>query len=184
MSANSSTREGQQLSDGSNPYAAPPANVQTGNSGLVPPEIMLALTATRPWVRFISIVMWIGCAMLLLFMALGIYFAIAAIKTDGQQVEFPATALAIPLGYGFIVLLLIYPTLKLSKYASNIARLADSRSFSDLAAALTDQRHFWKFSGILTLLYVCLALLLFVGSFFVHRVPSRATPPSLPTRNT
>ena len=78
--------------------------------------------------------------------------------------------LAFTLGYGFVAILIFYPTLKLSKYASKIARLGNSRSFSDLAAALDEQRRFWKFTAIFMIIHVTMALLLFIASFFVTRV--------------
>ena len=61
--------------------------------------------------------------------------------------------------FGVTSMLIIYPTLKLSKYASNISKLAQSQSFTDLTAALAEQRRFWKFYGIITLIYLSFALL-------------------------
>ncbi|HEY1050343.1 MAG TPA: hypothetical protein VGE39_11330, partial [Prosthecobacter sp.] len=56
-------------------------------------------------------------------------------------------------------LLILYPTMKLSKYAACIRRLKETHSVADLDAALTEQRRFWKFYGILMLLYLCLLLI-------------------------
>ena len=156
--------------DGVNPYATPSTSVQAGSSGVVPQEVMVALAHTQGWVRCISIVLWVACALLLLFMAFGIYFIAAAAQTDAKLVELPVRTLAFTLGYGFVAIVIMYPTLKLSKYASKIARLRNSRSFSDLAAALDEQRRFWKFSGILMILHVALTLLLLIASMFVTRV--------------
>ena len=80
--------------DALNPYAAPTADIQAGSSGVVPQEVMVALIGTRTWVRFISIVMRIACAMLLLFMAFGIYFVATEPKTDAKLVELPIKTLA------------------------------------------------------------------------------------------
>jgi|GEM_PF-2882692 len=108
--------------------------------------------------------------MLLLFMALGIYFIATETKTDAQKVELPAKTIIMTLGYGFVTLLLIFPTLKLSKYASKISQMSESGSFADLAAALAEQRRFWRFCGILTIIHVTLTLLLLIGSLFVKRI--------------
>lgn len=156
--------------DSLNPYATPASEAQSANNDVVSQDVMQALAGTKPWVRFIAVMMWIGCSMLVLFMALGIYIIAAATKTDAQLVELPARTIALTLGYGFVTILLIYPALKLSKYASNIARLAESRSSAALAEALTEQRRFWKFCGILTIIHTILTLLLFIASFFVTRV--------------
>jgi hypothetical protein len=67
-------------------------------------------------------------------------------------------------------ILILYPAVNLSNYAATIDRLAQSQSPADLAVALTEQRRFWRFCGIVLLLHVCLALLFFAGSFFVTRV--------------
>ncbi len=167
-----------------NPYGVPATHAQPENSGVVPQSVSKELTATRPWVRLISVVMWIGCAMLLLFMALCVYFIATETKTNAEQVDLPVRMIALSFGYGFVAIILIYPALKLSKYASKITRLSESGTFTDLSAALAEQRLFWKFSGILTILYVTLTLLLFMGSFFVHQVPQPATPPPPPARKT
>ncbi len=64
--------------------------------------------------------------------------------------------------FGVSALLIIYPTVKLTKYATNIGILQQTRSMSDLAAALAEQRRFWKFYGIIALIYVILGLVFFL----------------------
>lgn len=156
--------------DNLSPYSVSAANSPPENSSLVPLSVTKELTATRPWVRFISVVMWIAFACILVVTSRSIYFASTLVKKDGYIVELQTNLIAISIGYIFAVLLLIYPTLKLSRYASKISRLSESGTFADLSAALAEQRRFWKFCGILTFLYVCLTLLLLVGCFFVFRV--------------
>jgi len=51
--------------------------------------------------------------------------------------------------YAVLSLLYIYPALKLWKYASHIGALLLSSSMLDLEAALSQQRSFWKFLGIM-----------------------------------
>lgn len=140
--------------DGFHPHAAPMANARATASVVVPPTLVEELTETRPWVRFISVAMGIGCALMIpacLFMAM-----------DEARSLSPICLLA--------TLLLLYPAVKLSNYASNIASLAKSQSLADLAKALTEQHRFWRFCGIMLLFFACLGLLLCVGSFFVTRV--------------
>ena len=60
---------------------------------------------------------------------------------------------------GITAVLIVYPTLKLSKYAANISRLVESHSFADLNDALAEQRRFWKFYGIIALIYIILVAL-------------------------
>jgi hypothetical protein len=158
------TKQASASAAGINPYAAPTAKTQGGAVGAVPFPIVAELTGTRPWVRFISILMWIICSVVILGVVLALVFgllgagAIAGSDAKAGAVGFGAV-LMMAVGYGLTAMLIIYPTLKLSKYASNISRLAASQSFSDLAAALAEQRRFWKFYGILTLIYLSFALL-------------------------
>lgn len=147
-----------------NPYAAPaPASTQPAISGfVVPPDVMKELTGTKPWVRFLSVLMWIGCSVFLLFIVANLVFGLvggSALIKSGAAGAGVAFMIGTTVGYGLLALLIVYPTLKLSKYASKIGRLAESRSFTDLAAALAEQRRFWKFYGILTLIYLGFAAL-------------------------
>lgn len=65
--------------------------------------------------------------------------------------------------YVVVAILLIYPTLKMSKFSSKISRLVSSRSVEDLNAALHEQRRYWKFMGILVILYICLIVVGFIA---------------------
>ena len=58
--------------------------------------------------------------------------------------------------------LTIYPLVRLSKYASAIARLRFSQSMADLEDALDQQRAFWKFVGIMTLILTVLWIFLLI----------------------
>lgn len=142
--------------DSFNPYSAPTAVAQAGSSGVVSLEVMQALAGTKPWVRFISVLLWIGCILFLLFHLNHLF--------SGAP-----ESVAYRIGSTCRYVLIIYPALKLTKYASKIAHLTESRSLADLAAALTEQRRFWKFCGILTILYVSMDLLFVIGDFLTGR---------------
>ncbi|OYW73115.1 MAG: hypothetical protein B7Z37_22830 [Verrucomicrobia bacterium 12-59-8] len=153
------------LPDGLNPYAAPISNIQAATSSIVPPNVIKELTGTKPWVRLLSVLMWLGCSVFLVFIVINLVFGLRGGSTliqSGAAGAGLAYMIGSTVGYCIMALLIIYPTMKLSKYASKIGRLADSRTFIDLAAALAEQRRFWKFYGILTLIYLSLAAL-FVG---------------------
>ena len=145
-----------------NPYAAPTAKTQGGGAiGAVPYPIIAELSGTKPWVRFISVLMWIVCVIFILI-AVFTLRAQSALSNVMAQTGNGSLGWGMLIGtvllYGVSALLIIYPTLKLTKYASNISRLAQSQSFTDLTAALTEQRRFWKFYGIITLIYLGFAL--------------------------
>ncbi len=138
--------------DSLNPYAAPASNTQAAPSGTVPAAIISELKGTRPWVRLISVVMWVGFSLMMLHFLSFLVFGAAGVSSlakVGYQGLGVGVMICVAIVYGIIAMLIIYPAMKLTKYATNISRLADSVSFEDLAAALAEQRRFWKFHGIL-----------------------------------
>ncbi|MDI1312660.1 DUF5362 family protein [Prosthecobacter sp.] len=145
-----------------NPYAAPSAKTQSGAIGAVPLPIIAELTGTKPWVRLISILMWLVCALFLLSIVgnliIGVVTASAMADKGNGGMGFGMLVFMMVF-FGITAMLIVYPTLKLSKYASCISRLAESQSFTDLTAALAEQRRFWKFYGIITLIYLIFAAL-------------------------
>ena len=150
-----------------NPYAAPASNrVISRSSGELPFDVMLELQNTRPWVLFIAVVMWIiggGFVSLMLF---GLLFGNSSLGNSiviGGLAKIFSYLIAIGLAY-----IIIYPTLKLTRYALNIARLTKSESFTDLAAALSEQRRFWRFQGIVLLANLGFGLLILIWSLAVR----------------
>jgi len=140
-----------------NPYASPTANPYGSSSALstdaVSPATIAELAGTKPWVRLISVIMWIVCALMIA--------GVAGVSQLSGNSAAGGTAMLIGMvvGYGLSALLIIYPTLKLHNYASNIGRLTASHSVADLNAALAEQRRYWKFLGILMVIYLCFILL-------------------------
>jgi hypothetical protein len=71
------------------------------------------------------------------------------------------------LGMGAMYLLMalfyVYPAIKLWSYGSRIGALKNSLSLSDLNAALHEQRRFWKFTGIVVIVMMCIYMLFIVG---------------------
>lgn len=153
-----------------NPYAAPSSKTQGGAVGAVPFPVIAELSGTKPWVRFISVLMWLVCLLVILGVVIGLIvgsFGANAMAQAGAGGMGYGMLFGMALGYGISAMLIIYPTLKLSKYASNISKLAQSQSFTDLTAALAEQRRFWKFYGILILIYLGFALIFAIRILFV-----------------
>ena len=144
-----------------NPYSAPvpssPYEVSRGGASMVSAAAVAQLAATKPWVRLISVVIFVGAG----FMLLGALFMLmaggasmmAAAKSQGAP-----SALAGSMGgilaalYAVLAFLYIFPGLKLWKYASAIGRLIQSGGENDLVDALNQQRSFWKFTGMIVLI--------------------------------
>ncbi len=141
------------MSDEQNPYKAPQADlkqqsVPQGSEGGFTSAMALSLKQTRPWVRFLSILgfVWLG------FMVVA---SVAMMFGSG------------PAGYGaligivYIVLAVLYaaPVLFLHRYASSITRFLESGTSEEMEHALGYQKSFWKFSGILALITILVAII-------------------------
>ena len=118
------------------------------------------LHQTRPWVLFLSVLMFVGSAFLVLG-GLAMFAMGAAGGAMGSREG--ATFGALGLLYLPVVALYVYPALKLWGYGSAIGRLVSSRAVGDLEAALSEQKSFWKFLGIMTLVVFALYAVAFVG---------------------
>lgn len=140
-------------------YSAPQAdlNQYESNVGAITEGMVEALRGTKGWVLLIAILMYIGAA----FMVLGgfgmmVGGAVAGAATPGMpQGVFTAMGAV----YLLMALLYLFPATYLVKYSSAIGRLISDGRASDMEAALQQQRKFWKFMGVLALIFVVLMIL-------------------------
>lgn len=142
-----------------NPYPqpAPAYGAPTGTAEQVSETTVQLMYQTRPWVLFLSVLMFLGSA-LLVIVGLAMFGMSAAMGSSGGM----------PMGLmGLVYLpaaaLYVYPAKKLWGYGSAIGRLTASRQVSDLEAALGEQKSFWKFLGVMTIVMFGLYILMFVG---------------------
>ncbi|MBB5033523.1 DUF5362 family protein [Prosthecobacter vanneervenii] len=151
-----------------NPYSTPSANLYGAPAGvssdIVAPSTIAQLTGTKPWVRFMSVMMWIGVIFMLL--AAGAMAVVAAIgkgKLAGNSPFGDVQFIALAAIYVFFAVLYIIPATKLWKYANRIGSLAASHSLADLDKALNEQRGFWKFVGVMMIIMLSLYLIAIIG---------------------
>jgi len=147
----------------SNPYSTPSANLYGAASGAggdaVSPSTIAQLTGTKPWVRFLSVLTWIGAIIMVLAALFMLVAGSSGVAQMGENSAYGAGVMAgMALYYGVMAFVIIYPAMKMWKYANSIGRLAASHSVADLDAALAEQRRYWKFSGILVIIFMCLAV--------------------------
>jgi hypothetical protein len=151
-----------------NPYATPSANPYGSNplsmEGSVAAETIAPLAGTKGWVQFMSVIMW-------LIAALCIFYAVAMIGMQGvisqviakQQPGNPMAQgpfMAVMGGfYLFLAFFYIYPAIKMWAYGSRIGVLKNTLRVQDLNAALHEQRRLWKFTGIMTIVFMVLMVL-------------------------
>ncbi|MEZ5301221.1 MAG: DUF5362 family protein [Verrucomicrobiales bacterium] len=145
-----------------NPYSTPTSNPvhypPSGNEG-ISDEIISELRGTRPWVLFMAILIFIGSGFMFLA-ALIMMLGSAASKMGGAGVA---------LGAVYIVMGAIYiaPGVLLFRYASAIRALTYSRTADDLRLALSKQRVFWKFVGIITICVIVLYIFVIIAAVFI-----------------
>ena len=146
-----------------NPYAAsaPVANPTYSQSGFVSEAVVAPLRRTAGWVRFISVLFWIGG----IFTVFG---AAVALLGSGQSLAAGQSGLAGVNGIGLVVyaglgLAYLYPALKLWQYGSRCSSLSINPTESLLVDALEKQQSFWRFVGFIILASFALGILMVLG---------------------
>lgn len=125
--------------------------------GDVSQEVVELLRKTKPWVRFLSVLGFIGLALMILAGLASLVMAASTGNFSGPQV--------IPMVGIFFMSLIQFPALLfLSRYASRIKNLVVSGHPQDLEDAIAAQKSFWKYLGILTIVIIILYILIFVGA--------------------
>ena len=146
------------MADSQNPHQAPVADLvatpATAEIDAYTPGMVQALKETKPWVRFLSILGFVGCG--LMFLA-GVVVMIAGAFAGG---EFGGGFGAL-LGFVYFVMggLWILPLIHLHKYANAITGAVQGAGAPAIEGALQRQRSFWRTVGIMTLV--------FIGLYFV-----------------
>jgi hypothetical protein len=138
------------------PDAEPGPRAGAGH-GVVPPDVVRLLGQTKPWVRFMSVLGFIGTGLMAL---LGIVVMIAG----GLGDKVPAA-----MGLVYVVFGAIYiaPSIFLGRYAGSIARLVVDGSMESLGEAMGHQKSFWKFVGLLTAILLGLYAVILVIALVV-----------------
>lgn len=152
-----------------NPYSTPAANLYGSTSGgsaeAVSPSTIAQLSGTKPWVRFLSVLMWISAGLMLLVAAgMGVFSAMGASKSMPASPFGGIQLTVLAVIYGILAFVYIFPALKLWKYANRIGSLGATRSVADLDAALNEQRSFWKFIGVMAAILISIYLVVIIGA--------------------
>lgn len=113
--------------------------------------MLAALAGTRPWVRLVSVLLFVGAG-------LGLLAVLISMLAVGHT---PGGPPAVLIGAIQVLACLLYlvPAWHLSRYAGALGSFLQGGAVSELEAALEHQKSFWKFVGILTLISLVLAAL-------------------------
>ena len=125
------------------------------------------LDQTRPWVRFMAILIFVSVGLMAL---VGISMLLVAVlggfRAMGDGGPGPLGSAA---GFGvmalvYVLLALVYvaPGLYLSRYATAIKRLNANSTAASLEDALKHQKSFWRFVGILSAIGIAVAVVVVV----------------------
>jgi hypothetical protein len=155
-----------------NPYQSPASyggSYDAGAAGgVVTAKTVEMLRQTQPWVRFLSVLGFIGTALMILAGLFGLLGA-----AMGGSAELGVMMVA----YLLVGLLYFIPTMYLSRYATAINRFRQGLHVAEMETALEAQKSFWKFVGIVTLvilaLYVVLILVAIAGGVAFLRMGIR-----------
>jgi GYF domain 2 len=119
------------------------------------------LRQTRPWVRFISVLLLIVGALYAVFGVIGLVGAMATSSRNAPYMGGQMVAVAV------VSVVYLSAAFYLGKYGTKIRDLLNNRRSEDLEAALDAQRSFWRLVGIMMIvglgLVVVVLLIVAVG---------------------
>ena len=152
-----------------NPYQAPLSAVDQASIAYprsdIPDPVADALRNTRPWVRFLAVMGFIGSGFMVLA---GVVLLLA-----GSLTKMPGWIglVYLPLGAFYVP-----PSLFLYRYGGAIEIFLREPTMDNLGGALGHQKSFWRFIGIFTaailVLYslaIVVAVLVGVGAAVLHK---------------
>jgi hypothetical protein len=121
-----------------------------------------SLRQTKPWVRLLSVCGFITIGLMVIG---GAFNMMGFSKTAAENSFIPFFLLGIcNMAMG---ILYFFPSLFLFRFASSIGRLLDGGGTNEMEEALANQKSFWKFTGILTLIAFCFAILGIVAAIII-----------------
>ena len=154
------------MSDFANPYQSPEnASVPEktlGARGMLTDLMLRYLKEVSPWLRFLGIMGFIGCGLSVagcIFVAFSVAFnpAIASYFSEGfSNNDFPLWVFSVI--YGVLGLLAgaigFFPSRFMYSFGSGIRNYFISNREQDLETALRNNKSFWKFCGIVCIVYL------------------------------
>jgi hypothetical protein len=129
------------------------------------------LSQTGPWVRFISIMLFIGAAFMILAGVALVLMGLAGLDSSTS----PFGSGSMPGGMAFLLgpiyvmmalLFYIVPGIFLFRYASAIKALKMTPSAPALEDALRNQKTFWRYLGIMAIVMLAIFVLAVMAAIF------------------
>ena len=121
-----------------------------------------SMRSTRPWTMFLSVLGFISVGfMILAGMIMMVVGSVVAEKFDG----FPAVLMGIM--YIFMSFFYLVPSIYLFRYSSAIGRFLDSMAAAEMESALSYQKSFWKFVGIVVIIMFIVSILGVIAAIMI-----------------
>lgn len=118
------------------------------------------LLAAKPWIRYFSVLGFIGCGLLVI---VGFCFGVLGVVSEALRASGPLLGLV----YLGLAVVYLFPALYLHRCANALRDLAGNRRVEFAEAALSQQYKFWRFSGIVSIvmlfLYPIIVFFIFVA---------------------
>jgi len=138
---------------------------QIGAANLKVNEQMIqSMSSTKTWTKLLSIIGFITAGLIII---VGIIFMIFGGAIFSKEAEAPYAVL-IGIAYILMSLLYIIPSRYLFMYSSALGRFLGDKSELELESALSYQKSFWKFWGILFLIGIIIGT---IGIFAAITIP-------------
>jgi ABC-type multidrug transport system permease subunit len=127
--------------------------------------VATALGRTAPWTQFVSILLFVSVGLMIL-----VGLAAGAVGIATERAETAVFMVVYPL----MGLLYFFPALYLLQYSKRIGRyVRGGRQLADLETALDAQRRFWKFVGILAIVWIVVSVVAIAAAFLLATVARR-----------
>ncbi|MGH9819337.1 MAG: hypothetical protein ACRD43_04135 [Pyrinomonadaceae bacterium] len=151
-------------------YNFSPYHDQTESLSNIPvtPLMIEHLRGTKPWVRFMSVMLFIGAGLMVLA---GLFMFLIPMATPGMG----GFGAIVGVVYILFAALYIAPAYFLHQFASSIGDLMKGGGDVALESALGSQKSYWRFVGISVVVVISLYVLFIVGAilFGVMNTASR-----------
>lgn len=132
--------------------------------------LLSPLSETKFWVKVCAV---LGFLMSIFMLIVGLFFLVGVptISTmlGGAEAELAAMGAGFGIFIGLIYMIiggiLFMPSLYLYRYAKSISNAERSGEYTDIRDALRFQKSFWKFAGIIVLIYLIFMAIFFLFGF-------------------
>ncbi|GMO26100.1 MAG: hypothetical protein Ta2B_06100 [Termitinemataceae bacterium] len=160
-----------------NPYQSPQHEAESVNQivagGTLSDNAIAHLKDASPWIRFLAIVGYIGCGFMVLVGIVMLIVGAATANLDfpdlsefayGTMLEGILKSFTGIIGFFYIgsAVIAFFPAKFLWTFGSKLRNFIQSNSANELELALKNNKSFWKYTGILTIVSLAIIPITFI----------------------